>query len=237
MLSFTIGKSSISVFLDGEFNSIDESHANYEPLLAELKKPAEERDLDSIRAFITVKRMIELMSIGRVTVLEESILYDGVEVNNYMTHRMIELIQQGFDITPWVLFMDNVFLNPAAYAQNELYEWMEKAHMPLTPDGSFLAFKKVRSDYKDCHTGMFDNSPGTILEMDRASCNPNRDNHCSTGFHFCSVGYLSSFGGERIVAVDDYAMELPIVGVFEIDGAGKIAAWRDYWDTSMARTH
>jgi limonene-1,2-epoxide hydrolase len=42
---------------------------------------------------------------------------------------------------------------------------------------------------------------------------------------------------ERIVAVDDYAMELPIVGVFEIDGAGKIAAWRDYWDTSMARTH
>jgi limonene-1,2-epoxide hydrolase len=42
---------------------------------------------------------------------------------------------------------------------------------------------------------------------------------------------------ERIVAVDGYEMSLPIVGVFEIDAAGKITAWRDYWDTSMARSH
>lgn len=201
MLSFTIGNSSIAVFLDGEFNSIDESHMNYEPLLAELKKPAGERDLEAIRSYVTVIKMIEVYATGKVAIFEDQILYDGQAVNNYMTQRMLELIQQGFDIAPWAEFMDNVYLNPAAYAADELYQWMEKANMPITPDGCFLAFKKVRSDYMDCHTGKFDNSPGTTLEMDRSVCDPIRTRHCSTGFHFCSVGYLSSFGGQRVVVV------------------------------------
>ncbi len=29
-------------------------------------------------------------------------------------------------------------------------------------------------------------------------------------------------------------LDLPIVAVFEINSAGEITAWRDYWDTSMA---
>lgn len=201
MLSFTIGRSTISVFLDGEFFTIDDSHANYEPLLGELRKPSEERDLSAIKDFVTIRNMIEAMSFGRVQIDDAAIYFEGSAVNNYMTQRMLEIIQQGLNIEPWALFMDNVFDNPAAYARDELYEWMEKANMPLTPDGCFLAFKKVRSDYTDCHTGRFDNSPGNILEMDRAGCDTNRHNHCSSGFHFCSVGYLRSFGGQRVVVV------------------------------------
>lgn len=201
MLSFTIGRSSISVFLDGEFNSIDDSHANYPMLLDELRKSAEDRDLDYIRGMITIEKMLEQLSIGHVTVFEDEIHFDGRPVHNYMTQRMLEIIQQGLDITPWATFMDNVFSNPASYAQAELYEWMEKANMPITPDGHFLAFKKVRADYTDCHTGKFDNSLGNVLEMDRGQCDPIRDHHCSSGFHFASVGYLSHFGGQRVIVV------------------------------------
>lgn len=38
---------------------------------------------------------------------------------------------------------------------------------------------------------------------------------------------------ERLTGAKGGMMTLPIVGVFEFDAAGKIAAWRDYWDTSM----
>jgi len=131
----------------------------------------------------------------------DTISYKGETVQNYMTTRMLELVQEGIDIAPWALFMDNLMLNPSKPAREELYQWLEKANMPLTPDGHFLAFKKVRKDYTDCHTGKFDNSPGAFLEMPRKSCDPNRRNHCSTGFHFCSVGYLGSFGGERVMVV------------------------------------
>lgn len=39
---------------------------------------------------------------------------------------------------------------------------------------------------------------------------------------------------ERIARVDGLNVVLPVVAVFEISEDGKIRAWRDYWDPSMA---
>lgn len=39
---------------------------------------------------------------------------------------------------------------------------------------------------------------------------------------------------ERITRVDGQHVVLPVASVFELDEAGKITAWRDYWDPSMA---
>jgi hypothetical protein len=198
---FTLGRSTITVFLDAQMHTVDASHANYEPLLAELRKPADERDLNLIRPLLSIKRMIEACSIGKVTIDGEKVFYEGTPINSYLATRMLEILQQGLGIEPWAYFMDNLMKNPSESARNELYEWLEKAKLPLTPDGCFIAFKKVRESYKDCHTGAFDNSVGSIIEMDRALCDPNRNNECSTGFHFASVGYLGHFSGDRVMAV------------------------------------
>lgn len=201
MLSFTIGRSTISIFLDGDFFTIDDSHANYQPLKDELNKLPDDRDLGVIRSYVSLKRMIEKLMYGRVGIDDLEVTFNGSRIANYMAERMLEMVREGGDVSSYGLFMNNVMDNPAAYTHDELYEWMEKAKMPITPDGCFLAFKKIRADYTDCHTGKFDHSLGTIVEMDRKRCDPNRNNHCSTGFHFCSVGYLSSFGGQRVVVV------------------------------------
>ena len=39
---------------------------------------------------------------------------------------------------------------------------------------------------------------------------------------------------ERITRIDGQTMLLPVATVFELNTAGKITAWRDYWDTTMA---
>jgi limonene-1,2-epoxide hydrolase len=39
---------------------------------------------------------------------------------------------------------------------------------------------------------------------------------------------------ERIARVDGQTVVLPVASVFELNEAGKIVAWRDYWDPSMA---
>lgn len=39
---------------------------------------------------------------------------------------------------------------------------------------------------------------------------------------------------ERLTMPDGRELTLPIAAVFELNDAGLIAAWRDYWDTSMA---
>jgi hypothetical protein len=76
---------------------------------------------------------------------------------------------------------------------------LEKGGMPITPDGYFLAYKKVRANYKDCHSGTMDNSVGKTVSMERNAVDDNRENECSHGLHFCSESYLSQFGGDRIM--------------------------------------
>ncbi|USM11541.1 protein rIIB [Citromicrobium phage vB_CbaS-RXM] len=200
-LSFTIGASTITVFLDGQIHTVEESHVNYQPLLAELRKEPEDRNLDAIRPLVSIKKMIEAQTFGEVQITEDAVMYRGNRVARYMETRMLEVMQQGIGIEPWVYFIENLYKNPSQDAIAELYEWLEKARLPLTPDGCFIAFKKVRDSYMDCHTGKFENRIGNILEMPRDLCDPNRSNDCSRGFHFASVGYLKHFGGQRVMAV------------------------------------
>jgi len=39
---------------------------------------------------------------------------------------------------------------------------------------------------------------------------------------------------ERFARVDGQQVLLPVASVYELDGNGKIIAWRDYWDPAMA---
>ena len=91
--------------------------------------------------------------------------------------------------------------NPSYRAVNELYGFLEKNNLPITPDGHFLAYKRVRDDYKDVYSGTMDNSIGKIVEMERNLVNDDKNQTCSSGLHFCSEGYLNHFGGDRTVIV------------------------------------
>ena len=97
--------------------------------------------------------------------------------------------------------MENLMSNPSHRSVQELYGFLEKGELPITPDGHFLAYKKVRGDYTDCHTGKMDNSVGKVLEMERNAVDDDKDRTCSSGLHFCSKSYLANFGGERTVIV------------------------------------
>lgn len=41
----------------------------------------------------------------------------------------------------------------------------------------------------------------TVVSMPRNFVDDNRDNTCSQGLHFCSISYLSNFGGEKTIIV------------------------------------
>ena len=76
--------------------------------------------------------------------------------------------------------------------------------MPLTPDGNFLAYKSVRQDWKDHHTGRFSNTVGSVLKMTRNSVCDDANIGCSGGFHAGSLDYAKSFGGHgsRLLVVE-----------------------------------
>ena len=89
--------------------------------------------------------------------------------------------------------------NPSRRAINELYSFLSHKNLPITDAGTFLAYKSVRSDYTDHHTGEFNNSIGNTLEMTRNSVCDDHNQGCSVGFHAGSLEYASSFGGSGSV--------------------------------------
>ena len=79
---------------------------------------------------------------------------------------------------------------------------MEVGAIPITENGTFLTYKKIKGDWTDVYTGKFDNSIGAEPEMPRNQVNEDSSQTCSAGLHVCSYEYLPSFGtspGNRVV--------------------------------------
>ena len=139
----------------------------------------------------------------RVTIEGNRVLFDGEIMPSSLTRKLLTVARNGLPLEPWKRFVVRVFANPSRGAQAELNEFLEAADLPITEDGCFLAYKRVRDDYRDLHSGTFDNSVGKVCQMERQDVDSDRDRTCSAGLHFCSQDYLKNFysGGGRIVIV------------------------------------
>ena len=195
-----VTESTVSVMLDGQMRVLEMTHPNYDKVRDALKTGASE---DVIASLIDIASAVEDFGEGRVTVEHGVVLYDGNALHNTMTNRIISMMREGFNIQPMLLFLENLMENPDFRAVNELYGFLEATDLPITANGCFRAYKMVTRDYKDHHTGKFDNSIGAVVEMPRNQVDPDKQSTCSDGLHFCSQGYLSFYGnGGRTVIVE-----------------------------------
>ena len=194
---FLIQGDNVVVVIDNKPHTINKTHITYQKVVDAIKAS----DWELVKDSIEPKKVVLDYGNGNVSIQGETLFWKGKELNTGLSVRMIQMLQEGFPIEPMVHFMENLYQNPSKRAVTELYGFLEKGNLPITPDGHFLAYKKVRADYTDVHSGKFDNSVGQVVEMERHDVDDNKDNTCSTGLHFCSMSYLSCFGGERTVIV------------------------------------
>ncbi len=187
------GKNIILV-VDGESHTISkDTHIAYGKIVDALKT----QDWDALRDLVTPSKAIVNFGYGYVSIEKNQVMWKGKPFHNALSTRMIEMFQDGFPIDPMVRFMENLMENPSKRSVDQVYGFLEKNSLPITEDGCFLAFKRVRTDYKDKHSNTIDNSIGQFVEMDRNEVDDNPDSHCSSGLHFCSESYLGSFGSSH----------------------------------------
>jgi hypothetical protein len=194
---YLIQGSNIVVVIGNKSHTISKTHITYTKVLEAIKA----NDWDSLPDIIEPKKVVLNYGKGNVSIQGETLFWKGKELNTGLSVRMIQMLQEGFPVEPMVNFMENLYKNPSKRAVTELYGFLEKNNLPITPDGHFLAYKKVRENFFDVHSGSMDNSPGKVVEMERHEVDDNRDVTCSTGLHFCGMSYLSCFGGDRTVIV------------------------------------
>ena len=223
---YLIQGSNITVVIGTTPHTVSKNHIAYNKLVAAIKA----NDWETVQDIIEPKKVVLNFGQGNVSIQGDKIFWKGREMHNALTKRMVAMIQEDFPVEPLIAFMENLMENPSKRAVTELYGFLEKNTLPITPDGCFLAYKKVRQDYFDCHSGTVLNKPAvymtdedaatlkeavgknnevtvevvdgvTVVSMERNLVDDDQNRTCSTGLHFCSRDYLDHFGGERIVVL------------------------------------
>lgn len=190
-IPYLIQGANVILVIDGKSHTVSKStHIAYGKIVDALKA----QDWDALREHVEPAKAIVNFGKGYVAINGGNVSWKGQPFHNALATRMVEMYQDGFPIDPMVRFMENLMQNPSKRSVDQVYGFLEKNSLPITEDGHFLAYKRVRSDYKDVYTGAIDNSIGQVVEMDRNLVDDNPDSHCSTGLHFCSESYLGSFG-------------------------------------------
>lgn len=193
-----IGQTFITVMVNGTTHTINSDHTNYAAIRTALKA----KDHALVESLINVAKAVTNYVAGRVVIKGGQVFYGDMEVKNSVVTRILTMLREGFDAQPMINFLDNLMANPSKRAVDELYGFLEATKLPITDDGHFLAYKKVRSDYKDFYTGLMDNSIGAKPSMPRNAVDDNKDNTCSDGLHFCSLSYLPNYhGGQGRVVI------------------------------------
>ncbi len=193
--SFILTANSLSYTPRGEEESytIRKEHSNWDAAKAALLS----QDWDGLKLAMDIPSTIVNLSEGNISVENGVLKYKDLPIHNVVASRILELIQQKLPFRPLMKFLDKLMSNPSRRAVNELYTFLKHKNMPFTPDGNFLAYKSLRRDWTDHHTGKFNNEVGEVLEMTRNAVCDDADVGCSYGFHAGSLDYAQSFGGDQ----------------------------------------
>lgn len=234
-IMFVVTGDAVNLTINGKMEVLHKSHKSYDKVIELLKSG--NADVEELEKLMNPGKQIEEFGQGQLKIRDGVVVYTGagddieVNVDNSLISRIQSMAADGFSVEPLVLFFENLMKNPSARAVQGLYRFLEKNNLPLTDDGHFLAYKKVRHDYGSIHKNpdgsRMDNSKGKSCEMLRNQVDDNHQNTCSTGLHFASFDYASNHYGswDR----DDRLM------VVKVNPADVVAFPNDY-NSSKGRT-
>jgi hypothetical protein len=241
MLPVTITPNSINILFEGRMRTVNKTHINFEAVKAQLRTLNEPKvfgtehkfAMDKLRDLLDIPSFIARVTEGRVKVGDNAVFFDGEEVKGIIAQRLLEILKNGLDVRPLARFLDRLRNNPdfEKNVQDEVYLFLESGQIPITPDGCFLAFKKVGGDYASSHPlpdgSKLYNRVGDVVAMNREEVDRDRYNTCSRGLHFCSWQYLPQFGmgGEAKVVIVKIAPE-DVVSIPNDYNNSKGRAWR-----------
>ena len=210
--TYLLTEKSLSVNLDGRMFIIRVDHPNFETA----REAVLEEDWDNVRRAMDIPASIHRHSEGNIKFLNGQLYYKEEPIHNVVSRRVLDLIRINGNFKPLMRFLDRLMVNPSRRSVNELYTFLKHKNMPFTPDGKFLAYKSLRTDWTDHHTGKFSNKIGDTNSMVRNNVCDDAEIGCSYGFHAGSLEYAQSFGGNHSHVV-----------VVEIDPADVVSVPKD----------
>ena len=202
MIPYILTDNSLTVVIDGKAHTMANTHPSF--LLAQEALKSE--DYDRLQNLFDVSKAVGeyLDEAAGIEVKDGAVYYDGECIHNLVVDKILDFMRKNLPYQPLVKFLGKLMNNPSHRAVDELYKFLEHKNMPLTPEGNFLAYKGVKSDFTDFYSGKFDNSVGSVLEMRRGGVCDDARHGCSAGFHAGSYNYAKGYasGGGHLLVVE-----------------------------------
>ena len=183
------GNGTMTIVVNNESHTVGHDHPNY----MAIKECLGNNDEATLIPLLDIPKSILNYTEGKVDIKDGILQYDGEEIHNALTDRVMQMMRDGFPFKPMLNFLANVLENPSNRAVEELYSFLEHKNLPITDDGCFLAYKAVTHDYMDKWSGTIDNSVGQKVGMKRRKVNDNCDIGCSEGLHCGAIEYVEGY--------------------------------------------
>lgn len=196
------------------------------PIYADIMDAVTENDYDTLMELLSenkvqmaFKKLVFADKSGNFKILEnedtgdKSISYTDDSGKTHilpdvLTNKLIALHNKRIDMERYVNFVRNVYLNPNPDSIAELFDFLSYKELPITQNGTFIAYKGVRSDLYSVNAnketrvlsgevddnGRIMNSLNTKIAVHADDVDPNRRNECSNGLHVGSYDYAKDWG-------------------------------------------
>lgn len=209
-LPFTISNQSLTFYVKGKPHSLVRDHASYAKARELLQAPGD-HDVDHLLALVDVRQALLRESQGRIVFDGDDIIFQGKPLHNVWVDKILDFRDAREDFSPIWNALDRLVHNPTPAAIERLPVFLERTKLGFLPDGRFIAFKGVQSDYCSAHASpdgtRFTHQIGDKPRMPREQVDADPNQTCSTGLHVGAPGYVRQHysGGTYalvLVAVD-----------------------------------
>lgn len=228
--------SGYTFFLEGNPVSVDSSDARYTEVVNALK----ENNMEQLRGILRDNQEAYLLSkISTITqyfndlkftitknslndseeVVSADVSYKGQPLPEVLKQKLIEMYKAGAtDFSHLFNFIDNLLANPDKNSREQLYGFLVHKNMPITDNGTFIAYKGVRGDYysitgntstvvlegKVNGQGHILNELGKTIRVRHEDVENDPAVGCSQGLHVGSYEYAKGFKSltGRLLAVE-----------------------------------
>jgi hypothetical protein len=214
-MNYIILPNSLVLNHNGTTTTIIKDDGRYAQIIEKIK----EGKLDEIIPLLSISNAL---SERGFEIVHGLVHINGEALPDALSQRVLDFYNNNLPFQPLLKFWAKLKANPSFNSRQMLYKFLEHNGHPITTEGNFIAYRAVRSDFLDKHTGKMDNSVGNIVEVPRSQVDDNPNNVCSHGLHVATMSYASTFGSG-----DDKILDV------EVDPADVVAVPTDYNGTKM----
>lgn len=213
MYPYLITGDTVTLVEGAKLHTMHSSHPNYTGVVEAVRTQKWE---DALRLINPKEALTSFFEGTNLRIQGDAIYAGDTPIDNAMVPHIVRMHGEGFDVSPLTNLLARILANPSARSRRQIWNFVEANQITVTPEGNLLFYKKVRSNYFDVHTGTTNcYKVGTQHTMPRHTIDDDPEVTCSQGLHVCSLAYLSSFGGDRLL-------------ICEVDPADIVAVPIDY---------